>query len=82
MPGPVSDSFDPEFGTGANAGEIVDAINDVIDRVTDNLGQTRFDILAVVRDRRVGFNERETFALSERELRIIRFCLHRAKDSI
>ena len=30
MPGPVSDSYDPEFSTGENAREVRDGLNDVL----------------------------------------------------
>ena len=38
MPGPVSDSYDPEFSTGANAQEVCDAVAALRDRVTEALG--------------------------------------------
>lgn len=81
MPGPVSDSYDPEFGTGANCAEIVEAIDGVIDRLTKQLGEERLYILDVVRGPDNG-PHKHGGELSERELRIIRFCLYRAKESI
>jgi hypothetical protein len=79
MPGPVSDSYDPEFGTAANAGEIIEAVTEVRDKITAALGTKLHNILDVVRDQR---DERVVIRFNERELRIIRFCLDRAKESV
>ena len=38
MPGPTSDSYDPEWGTGANAEPITDALETLYDRVSGVLG--------------------------------------------
>lgn len=80
MPGPVSDSYDPEFGTAANAQEVRDAIDEVIKEFDRILKSPRRDILQVVRspERPDG----DQIYLSQRQQRIIRFSLHRAKETI
>jgi len=81
MPGPVSDSYDPEFGTGANAQEVTDAITALRDRATKALGTDELEnILEVI----CGKNGRDvTLTIrNERELRILRFALNRALESI
>lgn len=81
MPGPVSDSYDPEWGTGANAGEIVDAIQAVYDKLSVILGnQPPLWILDLVRSE--SLNRIIEAKLTEREWRILRFACERAKDSI
>lgn len=79
MPGPISDSYDPEFGTAANASEIHEAINAVRKQIDLILGEGRKDILDVVRG---DDGPATAFAWTPRELRIVRFCLYRAMESI
>lgn len=79
MPGPVSDSYHPEFGTGAVAREVEDAIEDVCLVFTQSLGEELKDIVGVVRGN-AGLEH--TLNLSERDLRIIRFCLNTARECI
>lgn len=79
MPGPVSDSFDAEFGTGANAQDVRDAIQSEIDQLTIVLGKKRRNIVELVRDNP---GKPHTLIFSERSLRVIRFALHRALESI
>jgi hypothetical protein len=80
MPGPVSDSYDPEFGTRETANEIIDALSDVYDRVSAVLeNREPMSIRKLVRAdlptaRQAGF--------SEKEWRLIRFALERAQESI
>lgn len=78
MPGPVSDSYDPEFGTGANAHDVAEAIQALCDVVGEGLGE-RQHIVGVVHGPD-GKLYRTT--LTERERRIIRFALERALDTI
>lgn len=81
MPGPVSDSYDPEFGTGANAQEVAEAIRALRDRASKALGTEELkNILEVIR----GKNGKDKTLLirNERELRILRFALNRALESI
>ncbi len=82
MPGPVSDSYDPEFGTGELADKVMDAIQKLSQRVTDIVGSS------VVKDadeiRKVLSRPGPSFTatLTEREWRIIRFALNRALKDI
>lgn len=80
MPGPVSDSFDPEFGTGASAADVQEAINKIVKRVekTANLKE-RKNIVEVVNGK-CG----TTFSLqfSERDCHVLRFALERALETI
>lgn len=79
-PGPVSDAYDPEFGTRAVAGEIDDALSDVYDRVSAVLSHKEpIYIVDLVRE------ELPTVinaTLTEREWRLIRFALERARESL
>jgi hypothetical protein len=85
MPGPISDSYDPEFSTGENAGIVRDAITEQRDRFSTLLGEQLLYIVDVAEDDfkhtlHKYFSCQLTF--NERELRIIRFALNRAKESI
>jgi hypothetical protein len=79
MPGPVSDSYDPEFSTSANAEEVRLAIQSIVHRVTGELGATLADIVQVVHGEP---GPAYTWRLTEQELRIIRFGLNRALESL
>ena len=79
MPGPVSDSYDPEFGTSANAQDVRDAMYGVTERILVHLGPELKNIVGVAQG---PAGEWHTLKLSERELRIIRFGLNRALESI
>jgi len=79
MPGPVSDSYDPEFVTGANAHDVKEAIQDVIDRANGLLGPKLKYIVEVAQGEPGRVIEAN---LTEREWRIIRFGLSRALESI
>lgn len=79
MPGPVSDSYDPEFGTGENAALVRENIQQQVDRLSPLLGE-RKNILDVVKGRA---GERLSgIRLTERDARVIRFALERALESI
>jgi len=78
MPGPISDSIDPEFGTGANAGDINDALTRVCDRLSQFLGE-RKHIVQVVHGKA---GPLRAVAFSEREWRLIRFGLERARETV
>lgn len=83
MPGPVSDSFDPEFGTSANAQDVRDAIKHVVERIGEELGPRLMNIVEVVHsddDVRLDFIAKTQ--LTRRELRIIRFACNRALESL
>ncbi len=78
MPGPVSGSYDPEFGTGENSREIKEAIEKVVKRFTF-LGEPKY-ILDVVREEYD--SQAWNLRITEKEARIIRFCMNRAIESI
>lgn len=80
MPGPVSDSFDPEFGTGENARDVVKAIESTKKKITRAIGSEDLkEILEIVHGRG---GRLHGVTLSEKELRIIRFAMNRAVESI
>jgi hypothetical protein len=86
MPGPVSDSYDPEFGTGARAAEVMEAVQEVRKIVSAYIDSEKLkDIVELSEGYNTTRNEyaaRVGCQFSERELRIIRFCLDRALESI
>lgn len=79
MPGPVSDSYDPEFGTGENVRKVARAIKKQLDVISHTIGKEPRDILEVIHGENGGVHE---IKFSERSLRIIRFALNRALKSI
>ena len=76
MPGPVSDSYDPEFGTGDNACAVRDGIQLVINRI--QLGALK-NIVEVAHSKN---GKPLPIRLSEREWRLVRFGLRRALEDI
>lgn len=80
MPGPVSDSYDAEFGTGENASEIRDSLKAVYDVMTGVLSnEPPMYIIDLVR----AYLPRKIHpCLTEKQCRLIRFALKRAMDSI
>jgi hypothetical protein len=82
MPGPVSDSYDPEWGTLANAESIEEALDSMYDRVSGILGQEPpVDIRVLVAE---SYKRSRLLpaTLTEWEWRIVRFALECASDSI
>jgi hypothetical protein len=84
MPGPVSDSYDPEFSTSDRATRVREAIMQQRDSITQILGEQLLHIVSVVDDE---FEptiqpQKVIMEFTERELRIIRFALNIAIDSI
>lgn len=77
-PGPVSDSYDPEFSTGENAQDVRNAIIEARDKLAVGLGEAQ-NILAVVHGKA---GPLKAITLSERQRRVIRFALNRALESI
>lgn len=77
-PGPVSDSYDPEFSTGENAQDVRDAIIEARDKLAAGLGEAQ-NIIEVVHG---NTGRIKTIPLSERQRRVIRFALNRALESI
>lgn len=89
MPGPMSDSYDPEFGTGERADAVRQAIAHVRETVTVAIGSGQLaDIVLVAeavnsqRDRQRRRRTSRRVYLTEAELRVIRFCVDRATESI
>lgn len=85
MPGPVSDSFDPEFGTSDNADLVRTAIRGVRDRVCVGLPEERRDIVAIAVEGpapKGGGRRNRLVNLSMNERRVLRFALDRALESI
>lgn len=80
MPGPVSDSYDPEFGTAENASVVCEAIVEIRGRITAGIGSET--LLNIVELARAIDGPPTAVALSERQLRIIRFCMNRALESL
>jgi hypothetical protein len=79
MPGPISDSYDPEFGTGHNAHVVRQGLQEVVAKVSEILTSDRQYIVDVVEGED---GPMHTVPLTERELRIIRFGLERAAESV
>jgi len=75
MPGPVSDSYDPEFSTEANREDVREVAREVNEEISLAVGKDLKFIVGVVH------NEDDSgpydFMFSEKEVRVIRFCLNR-----
>lgn len=88
MPGPVSDSYDPEFGTAANVDEIRESLQAMYAKLSDiierGIGPGRnpqpIHILQLVRAREL--SSRIPATLNEREWRVLRFALERSMESL
>ena len=76
MPGPVSDSYDPEFGTSERAALVRDGIQAVVDKI--RLGTLK-NIVEVAGSTN---GSHLPLRLSEREWRLVRFGLNRALESL
>jgi len=80
MPGPVSDSYDPEWGTSANGDNIRQALKEMHDVVSTVLeDQPPFYILDLI-DMRLP--KKYPATLNERQWRLLRFACERAMESI
>jgi hypothetical protein len=79
MPGPISDSYDPEFGTGDNAAAVREAVQKTRKKFDKALGPALHNIVEVANG---PAGRVFSLKLSKRELRIIRFCLNRSLESI
>jgi hypothetical protein len=76
----VSDSYDPEFGTGANAAEVRAAIEGIIRSINGRAGlRSRKYIVAVVQGKQGKFT---SLGFYSQDWRVIRFALHRALESL
>ena len=80
MPGPVSDSYDPEFGTADNCAKIDEALAGVYAKLSGILdNQPPLYILDLVD---AELPAQIYASLSEREWRLLRFAIERARESI
>ena len=80
MPGPISDSFDPEWGTGSKANDIDDALEEVYDRLTGLLsGAPPMDVRRLVTK---DLPKPISATLTEKEWRLLRFAVERARESL
>jgi hypothetical protein len=80
MPGPISDSYDPEWGTAERCQEIRESLSKVYEQVSNVLGnESPMYILDLVN---AELPKEITASLSEKEWRLIRFAIERALDSI
>jgi hypothetical protein len=81
MPGPISDSLDPEWGTGSKADEIDDALEEIYDRLTGLLhGAPPMDVRKLVKAK--GMSRLIGAALTEKQWRLLRFSVERARESL
>jgi len=80
MPGPVSDSYDPEFGTGDNAASVREAVQDAYAKLTKIIGVIR--PIYIVDLAKADLPRIIQAELTEREWRILRFCCERAEESL
>jgi hypothetical protein len=67
MPGPVSDSYDPEFSTSDRATRVREAIMQQRDSITQILGEQLLHIVSVVDDEFEPFNHRRLSWSSPKE---------------
>lgn len=79
MPGPVSDSYNPEFGTSANADDVKQEMKELVSAIGLYLGPELKYIVGVVQGPK---GRKYELSLSEKQLRVIRFGLNRAMESI
>jgi len=80
MPGPVSDSYDPEFGTREKANDIIDQLVKTYEQVSNVLGNKPPIYIGDLVD--LDLPNQLTATFSEKQWRMIRFALERANDSI
>lgn len=81
MPGPVSDSYDPEWGTGDNREKIACAMKDVYGEISNILGNPPPVFILQLLEQKM-LDGSVTATLSIKQWRIIRFALERAGDSL
>jgi hypothetical protein len=83
MPGSVSDSYDPEFGTGENADDVRGAVKVMLYTITHLLGtDERLPIVDVIQSRDLRLNRPISAVFRERDLRVIWFAIDRALESL
>ncbi len=79
MPGPTSDSFDPDFGTAERADEFREHLGRLYARVAELIGSPPVDFRTLP-DREAG--ELLTHTFSERDWRFIRYALESAQEGV
>lgn len=80
MPGPISDSYDPEWGTRERAGEIQEELDRVYALLSEILGGAPpIYILELVG---AGLPGEIPASLPEKDWGLLRFAVERARDSI
>ncbi len=82
MPGPVSDSYDPEFGTAAKAESVRKGLREVLSLLEDVPGFLTSDLHYIVTVARDPNGPTRSLYLSERQARLIRFSLLRSLESV
>lgn len=86
MPGPISASYDPEWGTSEKAGEIRESLQEMYELVSEIIDRDKperskpIDIRCLVSAREL--SGRIPATLKERQWRLIRFALERSLESI
>ena len=79
MPGSISDSYDPEFGTSANSSDINEAVQRMHSVLGNVIGSPPKFIVEVVHG---DDGDKITASLSEKEWRILRFACERSQESL
>ena len=77
MPGPVSDSYDPVWGTAEQAAEVKNGIREVVNGISHILNSPPKYIRDVILE---ADGPQLAVSFSERELRIIRYAMRVALD--
>ena len=82
MPGPVSDSYDPEFSTGANADDVRHGVQCALMKIEDALGPELKNIVAVAQEAIDMEPSVTVMCFSEKDLRCLRFAALRGLESV
>lgn len=82
MPGPVSDSLDPEWGTSSNAAAIREALDHMYDELSAIIGGSPMYIVDLVDADPDEMGPDLQCTLSEKEWRLLRFAVERARESL
>ena len=72
MPGPVSDSYDPVWGTADMKDQVLEVIREVRDELAEALGEPKFMGDVIRQEQRAGEVQK---TLTEKQLRIARYCM-------
>lgn len=80
MPGPISDSYDPEWGTVANRAQIRDDLGEMYDKLTKLLGNKKPIYILNLVD--MDLPKKTSARFTEKEWRLLRFALERAMESL